>query len=86
MIEEYLNGTGNRVRKYTFASAPASKFKLSQHIYLVINSKKGWSLQQIKRDFIKGRMSITDARKNLYAIMTTEKPKGTKSSWKSHTS
>ena len=29
MIEVYLNETGNRVRKYTFVSAPASKFKSS---------------------------------------------------------
>ena len=86
MIEEYLNGTGNRVRKYTFASAPASKFKSSQHVYLVINSKKGWSLQHIKRDFTKGRMSMIDARKNIYTIMTTEKPRGKKSSWASRTS
>ena len=84
IIEEYLNGTGNRVRKYTFTSAPASKFKSSQHVYLVINSKKGWSLQHIKRDFIKGKISLIDVRKKIYPIMTTEKPRGKKSSWASN--
>lgn len=86
IIEAYLVGVGNRVRKYTISSAPASSFKSSQHVYLVINSKKGHSLQDIKRDIRKGNLSSIDARKNIYTIMTTEKPRGKKSSWASRTS
>jgi hypothetical protein len=86
IIEEYLTGAGNRVRKYTFSTAPGSKYKTSQHVYLIINSKKGHSLQDIKRDFRKGKLSLIDARKIIYTIMTTEKPRGKKSSWASRTS
>jgi len=86
IIEEYLKGTGNRVRKYVFSSASASDFKTSQNVYLVINAKKGHSLQTIKHEFRTGKLSLIDARKIIYTIMTTEKPKGKKDSWASRTS
>jgi len=86
MIEEYLKGTGKRVRKYTFSSATEAKFRFFQNVYLVINAKKGHSLLEVKRDFQKGLLTLNDASKMIYAIMTTQKPKGKSGSWASRTS
>ena len=86
MIEEYLQGTGNRVRKYTFSSALAAKFRFFQNVYLILNAKKGHSLLEVKRDFKKGILTLSDASKLIYAIMTTQKPRGASSSWASRTS
>ena len=36
IIEEYLNGTGKRVRKYTLSSAPGKNFQFFQNVYLII--------------------------------------------------
>jgi hypothetical protein len=85
-IEEYLNGEGNRVRKYTFSTTPNAQFQFSQHVYLIIKAKRGFSLQGVKRDFQKGLISLKDAQSRLFSIMTTEKPKGKISSWASRTS
>lgn len=86
MIEEYLRGTGNRVRKYTFSSATEAEYRFFQNVYLVLNAKKGYSLLEVKRDFQKGEITLTDASKLIYAIMTTQKPRGKSSSWASRTS
>lgn len=40
----------------------------------------------MKRDYRMGKISLEDARKRIFAIMTTEKPKGNTSSWASRTS
>jgi hypothetical protein len=86
MIIEYLQGTGNRVRKYTFSSAPGAKCRFFQNVYVILNAKKGHSLLEVKRDFRKGNLTLNNASKLIYAIMTTQKPRGESSSWASRTS
>ncbi len=86
MIEAYIKGEGNRVRRYTFSSATGAKHRFIQHVYLIIKAKRGFTLQGVKRDYRKGKISLDDARKRVFAIMTTEKPKGKTSSWASRTS
>ena len=86
MIIEYLQGTGNRVRKYMFSSAPGAKCRFFQNVYVVLNAKKGHSLLEVKRDFRKGNLTLNNAAKLIYAIMTTQKPRGESSSWASRTS
>ena len=53
---------------------------------MILNVKKGFSLLTVKRDFQNGNLSLNDARKLIYTIMTTEKPKGNSNSWASRTS
>jgi len=86
MIEAYIKGEGNRVRRYTFSSATAAKHRFFQHVYLIIKAKRGHTLQDVKRVYRKGKLSLDNARKRVFAIMTTEKPKGKTSSWASRTS
>jgi len=86
IIEEYLNGTGKRVRKYTLSSAPGKEFQFFQNVYLILKAKKRHTLLSVKRAFQKGKLTLKDARKLIYAIMTTQKPKGQSSSWASRTS
>ena len=86
IIEEYLNGEGNRVRRYTFSSATEAKCRFFQNVYLVIKAKRGFSLQGVKRDYQSGRISLKVARIRIFTIMTTEKPKGKTSSWASRIS
>ena len=86
MIIEYLQGTGNRIRKYTFSSAPGAKCRFFQNVYVIFNAKKGHSLLEVKRDFRKGNLTLNNASKLIYAIMTTQKPRGESSSWASRTS
>ncbi len=85
-IEEYLKDLGKRVRRYKFSSAPGARCQFFQNIYLILGAKKGYSLTRVKQDFQKGKLSLKDAMKLLYAIMTTQKPKGKTSSWASRTS
>lgn len=86
MIEIYIKDKGNRVRKYTFSSATEAKQRFFQQVYLIIKAKRGHTLQGVKRDYRKGKISLDDSRKRMFAIMTTEKPKGITSSWASRTS
>jgi hypothetical protein len=86
IIEEYIQGTGNRVRKYTFSSATEAEYRFFQNIYLVLNAKKGHSLLEVKQAVQKGKLPLNDASKLIYAIMTTQKPRGESSSWASRTS
>jgi len=86
MIEAYLQGTGRRVRKYTFSSATDAEYRFFQNVYLVLNAKKGYSLLEVKRDFQNGKLTLDNASKLIYAIMTTQKPRGVSSSWASRTS
>jgi len=86
IIEEYLNSTGKRVRKYTLSSAPGKEFQFFQNVYLIIKAKKGHTLLSVKRAFQKGKLTLKDARKLIYSIMTTQKPRGQSSSWASRTS
>ena len=86
IIEQYLRGTGNRVRMYVFSTAPGGKYRKFRHVYLILNAKRGYSLLSVKRDFQNGNLSLNDARKLIYAIMTTERPRGKTSSWASRTS
>ncbi len=86
MIEAYIKGEGNRVRRYTFSSANEAKHRFFQHVYLIIKAKRRFTLQGVKRDYRTGKISLDDARKRVFAIMTTEKPKGKTSSWASRTS
>jgi len=84
--EEYLKGIGGRIRKYTFSSATEAKFRYFQNVFLIFNAKKKFSLLDIKRQFQQGKLSLKEASKNVYAIMTTKKPKGKESSWASRSS
>ena len=86
MIEEYLKGTGKRIRRYTISSAPGGAKQFSQNLYLLLRSKKGHSLITVKQNFKKGKLTLDDARKLIYAVMTTQKPRGDTSSWASRTS
>lgn len=86
IIKEYLNGTGKRVRLYTFSSAPGSKFQFFQNTYLILGAKKGHSLSEVKREFQRGKLSLKEASKLIYPIMTTQKPRGNSNSWASRTS
>ncbi len=86
IIEAYIKGEGNRVRRYTFSSATEAKHRFFQHVYLIIKAKRGFTLQGVKRDYRMRKISLDDARKQVFAIMTTEKPKGKTSSWASRTS
>ncbi|MBA7689778.1 hypothetical protein ES703_98289 [subsurface metagenome] len=63
IIEQYLKGTGNRVRKYVFSTAPGSNYRKFRHVYLILNAKRGYSLLSVKRDFQNGNLSLNDARK-----------------------
>ena len=86
MMEAYIKGEGNRVRRYTFSSATEAKHRYFQQVYMIIKAKRGFTLQGMKRDYRMGKISLEDARKRIFAIMTTEKPKGNTSSWASRTS
>ena len=86
IIEEYLNGEGDRVRKYTFSSDCAAKHRFFQNVYLIIKAKRGFSLQGVKKDYQNGKISLKVARTRVFTIMTTEKPKGKTSSWASRAS
>jgi len=85
-IESYLKGTGNRVRKYEFSTATEAKRHFSRNVYLIIKPKRGFTLQSIKHDFQSGHLSLADAKKRIFSIMTTQKPRGRTSSWASRTS
>ena len=84
-LVDYLEGTHGRVRKYTFSSKTAAKCQFSRHVYVIIKAKNQFTLQGVKRDYGAGRISLDDARKCLFLIMTTEKPRGRTSSWASRT-
>ncbi|MGQ4876016.1 MAG: hypothetical protein ACP6IY_18275 [Promethearchaeia archaeon] len=71
MIEEYLKGTGKRIRRYTISSAPGGKNQHFQNLHLLIKAKKGHSLLDFKQDYKKGKLTLKEARKLLYALMTT---------------
>ena len=85
-ITEYLEGKHSRVRKYTFSTAPATKRRFWKDVYLIIKAKRGFSLQGVKRDYKSEKITLKDAHHRIFAIMTTEKPKGKTSSWASRTS
>jgi hypothetical protein len=84
-LVDYLNGTHGRVRKYTFSSKTAAKCRFSRHVYVIIKAKNQFTLQGVRRDYRAGRISLDDARKRLFLIMTTQKPRGNTSSWASRT-
>lgn len=86
MIDEYLCDKGGRIRTYKFSSAPGSRHPCVQEVYLIFNAKKGHSLLDVKRALKKGELTLEDARKKIFTIMTTQKPKGKESSWASRTS
>jgi len=85
-ISEYIEGKRGRVRKYKFSIAPGACCRFFQHIYLIIKAKRGFSLQGVKRDYKRGKITLKDAQHRIFIIMTTEKPKGNISSWASRTS
>jgi hypothetical protein len=86
MIEAYIKGKGNRVRRYTFSSASEAKHRYFQQVYLIIKARRGFTLQGMKQDYRRGKISLEDARKRIFAIMTTKRPKGNIDSWASRTS
>ena len=86
IIVEYLQGTGRRVRKYTFTTGTDKSHRFFQSVYLVLNAKKNFTLLDLKRAVQKGTLPVNDASKQIYAIMTTQKPRGESSSWASRTS
>ena len=86
IVEEYLKGTGKRIRTYEFSSVLGAKLRFFQRVYLVLGIKKGYTLLGVKREFQRGTLSLDDAKKLVYAIITTEKPRGASSSWASRIS
>jgi len=84
-LVDYLKGTHGRVRKYTFSSKTAAKCRFSRHVYVIIKAKNQFTLQGVKRDYRAGKISLDDARKRLFLIMTTQKPRGKTNSWASRT-
>ncbi|MHA1106097.1 MAG: transposase, partial [Promethearchaeota archaeon] len=86
MIEEYLKGMRKRIRRYTISTALGGGKQFSQDLYLLLRAKKGLSLSSVKQDFKKGTLTLDDAMKLIYAVMTTQKPRGDTSSWASRTS
>ncbi len=80
-IDEYLKEKGKRIRRYTISSAPGSKKVYNQSVYLIIKAKKGYSLSDVKKDLKAGRLTLTDTKDLLYAIITTRRPNGDKGSW-----
>ena len=80
-IDDYLKGKGKRIRRYTISSAPGGKKAYTQSVYLIIKAKKGYSLSDVKKDLKAGKLTLTDAKELLYAIITTRRPRGDKSSW-----
>ena len=86
IIADYLSDNGGRVRKYAFSTATEAKRRFSQNVYLIIRAKRGFSLQGVKRDFQDEKISLKDAQRRVFTIMTTEKPKGKTSSWASRVS
>ena len=85
-VADYLEGKKGRVRKYTFSSATEAECRFFAHVYLIIKARRGFSLQGVKRDYQSGRITLKDAYHRVITIMTTEKPRGKKSSWASRTS
>jgi len=86
IIEDYLNGEGSRVRRYTFSSATEANYRFFQHVNLIIKAKRGFTLRGIKKDYQNGKIPLKNARTRIYTIMTTEKPKGKIHSWASRIS
>lgn len=86
MVEEYLSGRSGRTRAYKFFTAPGGRHKCVQEVYLIFNAKSGYSLLGLKRAVKKGDLTTEEARKKIFVIMTTRKPKGKQSSWASRTS
>ena len=86
IIEDYIKGTGKRVKKYTLSTRHAKKPRFSQQFYLILQTKKNYSLLEVKREYKKGKLTLNDAMNLIYAIMTTQKPKSKSSSWASRTS
>ena len=84
-LTDYLKGTHGRVRKYTFSSKTTARCRFSQHVYVIIKAKNQFTLQRVKQDFKAGKLSLDDARKCLFVIMTTQKPRSKMSSWASRT-
>jgi hypothetical protein len=84
-LVDYFKGTHGRVRKYTFSSKLGAECRYSQHVYVIIKAKNQFTLQGVKRAYRAGKISLDDARKRLFLIMTTEKPRGKTSSWASRT-
>ena len=85
IITDYLEGKSGRVRKYTFSTTQAAKRRHWQDVNLIIKSKRGYSLQGVKRDYKSGKITLNEAHHRLFMIMTTERPKGKESSWASRT-
>ena len=86
IITDYLSGKGGRVRNYRLSTAAEAKRRFWQDVNLIIKAKRGYSLQGVKRAYQKGTLTIKDAQRRIFIIMTTEKPKGKESSWASRTS
>ena len=82
-IKAYLQGKGNRVRRYKISSAPGKKCRFSQVVYLIATAKKGYTLLGIKRDLKRGNLTLKNAMERVFIIMTTGKPKGKDGSWAS---
>ena len=85
-IKEYLEHKGGRVRKYTFSSATEARCRFFAQVFLIIKAKRGFSLQGVKRDYRNGIITLKDAYHRLFTIMTTEQPRGKRSSWASRIS
>lgn len=86
IIEDYIKGESKRIRNYTISSAPGKDQQFSQHVYLLLKAKKGHTLLSVKRGFRRGKLTMNDAMKHIYAVMTTRRPRGDTGTWASRTS
>jgi len=83
ILEEYLKGKRKCVNSYTISTAHSAKKRQSQRVYLMINAGRGHSLKEIKRAFLSGIITLSEARPRTFALLTTEMLKSTTSSWAS---
>jgi hypothetical protein len=75
--ESYLSGRKGRVQSFTLSSGAKKGCKTrSIHCWLVLYPKKRYSLQAIKRDLRHGAMTVDEASKRIYGLITTATPAG----------
>ena len=83
LITDYLEDKRGRVMSYSFSTATKARHRFLSDVYLIIKAKRGFTLQGVKRDLASSKITLKDAYHRVFAVMTTQKPKGKTSSWAS---